>query len=131
MSEAETRTRLTSIIGDHNADPTEPAILEEIQEVWCRVTPDIVTVLAEILGLPRVHVERAATAYHFLSRTYAGLARAASSIVGPARIRRAMPNAGGRASRARRSPSARLRRAARAAPRRARPPRPSRCPRSR
>ena len=68
MSDAETRTQLQSIIDKHAGDPTELlAILKDAQALWRLVTPEIVTLLAEVLDLPRVHVEGTATFYHFLS----------------------------------------------------------------
>jgi len=73
MSDAETRTQLQSIIDKHAGDPTELlAILKDVQTLWRQVTPEIVTLIAEVLDLPRVHVEGTATFYHFLSRTHAG-----------------------------------------------------------
>jgi [NiFe] hydrogenase diaphorase moiety large subunit len=60
MSAAEMHTRLKTIVDKHSGDPTELlAILEDAQDVWRQVTPDMVT-------------EGTATFYHFLSHTHAG-----------------------------------------------------------
>ena len=73
MSDAEMRAKLTSIVHKHAGDPTELlAILKDAQDEWRQVTPDIVTIIADLLNLPRVRVDGTATFYHFLSRANAG-----------------------------------------------------------
>lgn len=69
----ELRVHVKSLIANHQADPTQLlAILREIQKRWRHVPADAITLIAEEMDLPRVHVEGTATFYHFLSRTHRG-----------------------------------------------------------
>ena len=50
------------------------AILRDIQQHYRCVPDEAITIVAEEMDLPRVHVEGTATFYHFLSRQHRGLA---------------------------------------------------------
>src|ERR1035437_6986391 len=73
MSDDQWTSHIKQIIEKHNRDRSELlAILKDVQEKWRRVSPEAVTLIADELDLPRVHVEGTATFYHFLSRTHRG-----------------------------------------------------------
>ena len=48
------------------------AVLREVQQRFRAVSDEAVTIVAEEMDLPRVHVEGTATFYHFLSREHRG-----------------------------------------------------------
>ena len=48
------------------------AVLREVQQQFRAVSDEAVTIVAEEMDLPRVHVEGTATFYHFLSREHRG-----------------------------------------------------------
>src|SRR5512139_2591901 len=48
------------------------AILRDIQQRFRSVPDEAITIVAEEMDLPRVHVEGTATFYHFLSRDHRG-----------------------------------------------------------
>ena len=64
---------IIEIIEKHQADRTELlAILRDVQQTWRLISPEAITIIADELDIPRVHVEGTATFYHFLSRTSRG-----------------------------------------------------------
>ena len=67
------RVALRSIIDKHRAERRQLlAILRDVQHTWRCVSAEAITLIAEELDLPRVHVEGAATFYHFLSSEHRG-----------------------------------------------------------
>jgi len=65
--------QIREITDRYQCDPTELlAILRGVQEKYRQITPEMVSILADIMDLPRVHVEGTATFYHFFSRSHAG-----------------------------------------------------------
>ncbi len=73
MADTEMRDEIKRILVTHQSDPTELlAILKDVQERWREISPAIVTLLSELMDLPRVFVEGTATFYHFFSGSYAG-----------------------------------------------------------
>jgi len=64
---------LKSIIAKHHGDRTELlAVLRAAQDQWRHISPEMVTLIADEMDIPRVQVEGTATFYHFLSRTHRG-----------------------------------------------------------
>jgi [NiFe] hydrogenase diaphorase moiety large subunit len=67
------RGSIRSIIERHNGERRQLlTILREVQQTWRSVPDEAITILAEEMDLPRVHVEGTATFYHFLSREHRG-----------------------------------------------------------
>ena len=77
------------------------AILRDIQQHYRCVPDEAITIVAEEMDLPRVHVEGTATFYHFLSRQHRGLATvylntsATSEMAGCAAVAAAFEEAAG------------------------------------
>lgn len=62
-----------SSVEKHNNDKTQLlAILREVQNEFRFISKEAVTLIAEELDEPRVHIEGTATFYHFFSRTHRG-----------------------------------------------------------
>ncbi|MGK5089636.1 NAD(P)H-dependent oxidoreductase subunit E [Bdellovibrionota bacterium FG-2] len=73
LDPSEVRGEIRLIVEKHHADRTQLlAVLRECQEQWRHLPPMMITIIAEEMDLPRVHVEGVATFYHFLSRTHRG-----------------------------------------------------------
>jgi len=67
------RGSIRAIVEKHNGERRQLlAILREVQLIWRSVPEEAITVIAEEMDLPRVHVEGTATFYHFLSREHRG-----------------------------------------------------------
>ena len=67
------RGSIRAIVEKHNGERRQLlAILREVQQTWRSVPAEAITVIAEEMDLPRVHVEGTATFYHFLSREHRG-----------------------------------------------------------
>ena len=67
------RGAIKAIVEKHNGERRQLlAILREVQDGWRSVPDDAITLIAEEMDLPRVHVEGTATFYHFLSREHRG-----------------------------------------------------------
>lgn len=67
------KVRIQSIIKEFESDTTQlVAILREIQSAYRCISDRAITIISEELDIPRVHVEGAATFYHFFSKTHRG-----------------------------------------------------------
>jgi len=67
------RAAIRTIVERHHGERRQLlAILREIQQQFRSVPADAISIVAEELDLPRLHVEGTATFYHFLSREHRG-----------------------------------------------------------
>jgi [NiFe] hydrogenase diaphorase moiety large subunit len=67
------RAAVLAIVEQHLGERRQLlAILRAVQEKWRCVPEEAITLIAEEMDLPRVHVEGTATFYHFLSREHRG-----------------------------------------------------------
>jgi len=67
------RSAIRAVVQRHNGERRQLlAILREVQQAWRSVPDEAITIIAEEMDLPRVHVEGTATFYHFLSREHRG-----------------------------------------------------------
>ena len=67
------RGSIRAIVERHNGERRQLlAILRDVQQTWRSVPDEAITIIAEEMDLPRVHVEGTATFYHFLSREHRG-----------------------------------------------------------
>jgi [NiFe] hydrogenase diaphorase moiety large subunit len=67
------RVQIKEITDQYKCDQTELlAIFRKTQEKFRQITPEMVSIIADLMDLPRVHVEGTATFYHFFSKTHAG-----------------------------------------------------------
>ncbi len=69
----EIRGEIRVIVEKYHSDRTQLlAILRECQERWRHLPALMITIIADEMDLPRVHVDGVATFYHFLSRAHRG-----------------------------------------------------------
>ena len=67
------RAEIKLLVASCKDDPTElVAILRAVQQRWRRIPAEAITVIAEELDIPRIHVEGTATFYHFFTEQHAG-----------------------------------------------------------
>jgi [NiFe] hydrogenase diaphorase moiety large subunit len=96
------RAALGQIVERHRGERRQLlAILRDIQQQYRSVPDEAITIVAEEMDLPRVHVEGTATFYHFLSREHRGLTTvylntsATSEMAGCAAVAAAFEDAAG------------------------------------
>ncbi|MGE3273661.1 MAG: NAD(P)H-dependent oxidoreductase subunit E [Vicinamibacterales bacterium] len=96
------RAAVRAIVERHRGERRQLLdILRDIQAEWRHVPDEAVTIVAEELDLPRVHVEGTATFYHFLSREPRGATTiylntsATAEMAGAAEVARAFEHAAG------------------------------------
>jgi [NiFe] hydrogenase diaphorase moiety large subunit len=96
------RGLIKTIVEHHRGERRQLlAMLRDVQEALRCVPDEAITLIAEELDLPRVHVEGTATFYHFLSREYRGATTiylntsATAEMAGGARVAAAFEEAAG------------------------------------
>ncbi|MGK5084325.1 NAD(P)H-dependent oxidoreductase subunit E [Bdellovibrionota bacterium FG-1] len=70
---ADLESGIKAIVKKYNGERRQLlSILREVQKRWRCVSKEAITLIADEMDLPRVHVEGTSTFFHFLSRTHRG-----------------------------------------------------------